>query len=219
MIYETFGGVYARNNGYEKRGLSFIRLPSVIGDTRAEVWHLDMGFTVKDFCMDPAQDLLIVVQQRETRLAQNDVGSYLLTDILPSQTDPYLIHMKSFSTNAAHPLALCPSVEYDPGHGRQPDCMMQVMGPLLGIYFNVAMELVPGQLLIWNWKTGVLLCVSPVMYSLPQAHTIRSLYIAVNQQIRGLEQRLLVLIRRHLRHPQLSPRILDSRTTCIPVQT
>jgi hypothetical protein len=73
-LYELFGGVFARDSGYERRGLSFVRLPSVIADTKAVSWqHLDMGFAMKDFSMDPAQDLLIVVQQQETRLARGDI--------------------------------------------------------------------------------------------------------------------------------------------------
>jgi hypothetical protein len=64
-LYEFCGGVFSRSCNDEANGLSFVQLPSMIRNTKAKAWqHPDMGFTLRNFAIDPAQDLLVAVQDR-----------------------------------------------------------------------------------------------------------------------------------------------------------
>lgn len=62
-VWEMFGGVLAHGlSGPETRGLAFMELPSAVNVTSGDIWHhRDLGVDIRDFAMDPAQDLLVLI--------------------------------------------------------------------------------------------------------------------------------------------------------------
>lgn len=61
-VWELYGGVLAQAfSGHRKLG--FTQLPSVIRGIEEKQWVIeDVGVKIRDFGMDPAQDLLIVLE-------------------------------------------------------------------------------------------------------------------------------------------------------------
>lgn len=62
-LWELFGGVFAHGvTGGLMGGLSFIELPSAIRGTDGRAWEvLNMGVHIRDFAIDPAQDLVVLI--------------------------------------------------------------------------------------------------------------------------------------------------------------
>lgn len=61
-LWEIYGGVLAQNT--EQGEIQFYQLPSDLRGIEEKRWTLpgDFGFVVRDFSMDPGQDLLVLVQ-------------------------------------------------------------------------------------------------------------------------------------------------------------
>lgn len=58
--WELINGVLAFGVG---RRLRCIQLPSALRDIPEKEWFIeDIGFTLRDFTMDPAQDLLVILE-------------------------------------------------------------------------------------------------------------------------------------------------------------
>lgn len=63
-VWELAGGVLAHGLPAEDvtRGLAFVELPSVALGTPGRTWHYtDLGMPIRDFSMDPSQDLVVVL--------------------------------------------------------------------------------------------------------------------------------------------------------------
>lgn len=66
-VWELYGGVLAQACG--PRALAFVRLPSQIRGIDSEEWTVpDVGFTIRDFGMDPSQDLLVLIQSPQRQV-------------------------------------------------------------------------------------------------------------------------------------------------------
>lgn len=62
--WELYGGVLAQ--GPDSSSLTFRQLPSELRGIEEKQWMIsDMGFEIRDFGMDPAQDLLVAIQRPE----------------------------------------------------------------------------------------------------------------------------------------------------------
>ena len=60
-LWELYGGVLAQST--EEGTLTFMQLPSDLRSIEQKVWTLgDFGLVVRDFGMDPSQDLLVLIQ-------------------------------------------------------------------------------------------------------------------------------------------------------------
>ena len=60
-LWELYGGVLAQST--EEGKLTFMQLPSDLRSIEEKVWTLgNLGLVVRDFGMDPSQDLLVLVQ-------------------------------------------------------------------------------------------------------------------------------------------------------------
>ena len=60
-VWELYGNVLAQAEG--ERTLHFAQIPSAIRGIEAREWTVqDVGCTIRDFGMDPAQDLLVVIE-------------------------------------------------------------------------------------------------------------------------------------------------------------
>lgn len=62
QVWELYGGVFAQGRG--SRAIKFWQLPSVIRGVKEEEWeHDDLGINIRDFGMDPSQDLLVMIER------------------------------------------------------------------------------------------------------------------------------------------------------------
>lgn len=61
QVWELYGNVLAQARG--PRSLAFVQLPSEIRGIVEKEWVIpDVGFKIRDFGMDPAQDLLVLIE-------------------------------------------------------------------------------------------------------------------------------------------------------------
>ena len=153
QAYELVGGVFAkampnpeknlepdhRNTNYHIRRMRFINLPTA--EHPPDTWEIeDVGFDIRDFAIDPGQDLLVLLQHETSTHGH----PYFLQGIH--------IHFRTMSENVGHPLAAHRDVFCHAPHF------------LSGAEIQIADDVVSVQtrqkLLIWNWKTGILLVVN-----------------------------------------------------------
>ena len=66
-LYELYGGVLAQSTQSSGCGLVFRRLPSHYRGIKEHVWSLELDLILRDFTLDPAQDLLILIAQPVVR--------------------------------------------------------------------------------------------------------------------------------------------------------
>jgi hypothetical protein len=60
-VWELYGGVFAQSS--TPSVLHFHQLPSVSRNIKEKSWHLVLDTHVRDFTMDPAQDLLVLIEE------------------------------------------------------------------------------------------------------------------------------------------------------------
>ena len=65
-LYEMIGGFAAfggPGHNTQVRGLTFIELPSAIRGTTERSWEInDLGINIRDFTMEPLNDLLVLIE-------------------------------------------------------------------------------------------------------------------------------------------------------------
>ena len=62
-VWELYGGVFAR--AVTATSLAFTRLPALHRGISEEEWSLpDLGFIIRDFGMDPSQNLLVAIERQ-----------------------------------------------------------------------------------------------------------------------------------------------------------
>jgi hypothetical protein len=61
QVWELYGGVFAQSSA--SNILHFRQLPSVYRNIKERSWHVVLDVHVRDFTMDPAQDLLVLIEQ------------------------------------------------------------------------------------------------------------------------------------------------------------
>ncbi|KAI0788515.1 hypothetical protein C8Q75DRAFT_768748 [Abortiporus biennis] len=136
-VWELYGGVLAQSR--DDHGLSFRQLPSDIRGIDDVGWTLeDLPMRIRDFSLDPSQELLVVIEK-------------------PRQinTSTYLVHLLDLHTGKVHKnaptqgyLSHCPD-------GQSFSYMIQTCGEHLGVLFLSEDETVK-ELVIWKWRTGAL---------------------------------------------------------------
>ncbi|KAH9947003.1 hypothetical protein B0H21DRAFT_857166, partial [Amylocystis lapponica] len=163
---------------YTSTGLRFIQLPSRIRGTEEKRWTIDYsatpGFTVSKFAMDPAQDLLVVLErQPQTARAQ--------------------IRILCMSNGTAHPAAVSAFLYQDGSFGDGLYSELQTQGDAVGwlIFSNMSQPRTSIQ--VWNWKTGDWVWDLPVdrqvhLYLVPQDFS----FLDDNHMIVLYERRLAV---------------------------
>jgi hypothetical protein len=63
QVWELYGGVFAQGLPTH-RGIRFWQLPGEIRGVEKKEWeHEDLGLNIRDFGMDPAQDLLVLLER------------------------------------------------------------------------------------------------------------------------------------------------------------
>jgi hypothetical protein len=154
--YELVGGLFAKaleDSGAARR-LVASWLP---GNGRAERPLVvdDLGVRIKDFALDPSQDLVVLLEHRPVAGSGSGNPSTAVTDIC--------VHIRKLSAGvvAPHPAAKVP-VLCRPALGPVHGCMIQIVEDVVGVYFWMPFHGV----LIWNWMTGEELVVRPFRLSI-----------------------------------------------------
>ncbi|PFH54809.1 hypothetical protein AMATHDRAFT_134646 [Amanita thiersii Skay4041] len=142
-LWELYGNVLAQNTSDSSR-LLFYQLPSRYRGIKRRDWSVDVRqYRLRDFGMDPAQNLLVLVEYPPRQPGFADLN--------------YRIHLRTLSTGAPHPLAPEPHALT---HAKRPavhgSCSIQTCDDILGIIFDCH-EFGETELVIWNWKTGQIL--------------------------------------------------------------
>ncbi|KAF8474315.1 hypothetical protein JB92DRAFT_3134718 [Gautieria morchelliformis] len=160
-LWELYGGVLAR--GVEisatTRGLAFMRLPSAAEGSPAHTWeHVDIGVNIRDFAIDPAQDLAVVIAHPVTVSVCVSLISLAVFVTLCGPTGrsrKYSIHLRAMSSGGNHPNASDPILSCITGvSSPNYSFIIQVMGDFLAVLFHTAIGYLKAELFIWNWKTG-----------------------------------------------------------------
>ncbi|KAG8776095.1 hypothetical protein FRC12_001104 [Ceratobasidium sp. 428] len=155
LVKGTFvwGQFTASGKAFSK--VMFYQLPSTNTGTDFKQWSIDLVGGCDNIEIDPAQDLLVVV---ETRSASDA----LMND------EPFNIRLKTMSTAEPHSKApqdqkvLC----YTPPSGswHSGPCHVWIFGHLLAGMFNVDFI---SNLVVWNWTTGQELTYLTIAWSSP----------------------------------------------------
>ncbi|KAI0257677.1 hypothetical protein BJV78DRAFT_1164288 [Lactifluus subvellereus] len=140
-IWELYGNVWAHGRG--DNGINCIQLPSRLRGISMRQWTLEFDFTLRDFGMDPSQDLLVTIEMRHPQ--------------------PCQIGLHTLSTGEKHPLARnIATLEYtrivlEDAHISS--YSIRVSGDYVGILFASHED--ENELVVWNWKTGARCLVIP----------------------------------------------------------
>jgi hypothetical protein len=166
-VWEMFGGVLAQGiPGPTVCGLAFTELPSAVNRASGHTWkHRDLGVDIRDFAMDPAQDLLVLIDPPVTVSCVNCFSQLVPLPYVPCRgsadtTKEILVHLRTMSGGETHLLALQPVLSFIPNPCHENyGFVIQIMEDFLGIHFYDSESFWLGQLFIWDWKSGELVTV------------------------------------------------------------
>ncbi|KAI0307691.1 hypothetical protein B0F90DRAFT_1676259 [Multifurca ochricompacta] len=137
-LWELYGNVWARSRGED--AIVFVQLPSRLRGIPMRQWTLKFNFALRDFGMDPSQDLLVTIES--------------LTNV------PELcrIQLHKLKTGEKHPLARNTGIlEYtrlvSDITRTHWSFSIRISGDYVGILFIDHVE-GGNELVVWNWKTG-----------------------------------------------------------------
>ncbi|KAF8266414.1 hypothetical protein EI94DRAFT_1733136 [Lactarius quietus] len=134
-VWELYGNVWGHGSG--SNAIDFVQLPSRLRGIPMRQWTLRFDFSVRDFSMDPSQDLLVTIEN--------------------FRNDPNLfrIHLRTLSTGQKHPLAGTTAfLEHRLSEiifGRS-SLSIRICGDYVGILFILGRK---NDLIVWSWRTGV----------------------------------------------------------------
>ncbi|KAH8985373.1 hypothetical protein EDB92DRAFT_1802543 [Lactarius akahatsu] len=143
--YELAGGLFAK--AVEEHGAARRLVASWLPSNSADETRLvvdDLGVRIKDFALDPAQDLIVLLEHPPAvGLSASPSAAYAGTDIC--------VHLRKLSAGAVapHP-AVKVSVLCRRSPGPVRGCMIQIVEDVVGMYFWMPLHGV----LIWNWMAG-----------------------------------------------------------------
>ncbi|KAL0947475.1 hypothetical protein HGRIS_013580 [Hohenbuehelia grisea] len=143
-LWELAGNVFAQYE--EQGGMLFTQLPSKLRGIAEHSWRLtNLNYNVGDFTIDPAQDLLVLIDEPP-------VG-------YPAGDFPLRIRLLSMSTGEPHPLAANSGVLEHKGYMCISDIeaayFIQISSTYIGIHEMIEEEVVRvNRLIVQNWKTG-----------------------------------------------------------------
>ena len=168
--YELVGGLFAKalEDFGAARRIDASWLPgNGLGERRLVVD--DLGLRIKDFALDPSQDLIVLLEHCTAPENSSMAGADIRVHI-----------RKLSSVGTPHPAAKNPMLcrrSIRPVHG----CMIQIVEDIVGMYFWVPCYSV----LIWNWTSGEELLVRPQIISLILTLSHRSYSLACIVHTRG----------------------------------
>ncbi|RPD61698.1 hypothetical protein L226DRAFT_612298 [Lentinus tigrinus ALCF2SS1-7] len=137
VLWELYGGVFARDEN--RRTLHFAQLPSQLRRIEGRKWALeDIGMRITDFGIDPAQDLLVIVEEVQ-------------------QGSQCRFHLKSMTTGKAHPMATSEILAHRPENSVFNTYSIQTSNEHLAVLLTRMTgddAVRESELMVWNWKTG-----------------------------------------------------------------
>ncbi|KAF8625451.1 hypothetical protein AX17_006852 [Amanita inopinata Kibby_2008] len=137
--YELVGGVFAKTSG---RDLFFSWLPSARSEGRV-IHHQDVGLQLRDFAIDPTQDLIVMLQEDNTPT---------LTDL--SRT--VWLHLRTMSSLKHHPKAQTPDLQfrihYPESQNHITSAFLQIAEDVLAVF--ISMGFLTIRVILWHWKDG-----------------------------------------------------------------
>ncbi|KAJ3746332.1 hypothetical protein DFH05DRAFT_1484752 [Lentinula detonsa] len=139
-LWELFGNVLAQNTS--GGSFDFVQLPSESRKIPERKWMVkpDTPRLVRDFGMDPSQDLLVLIELPQWSAGRMD--------------RPHRIYMRSMSTATKHPLTtgsgLIEHSFYDPNTSYS----IKISLDVLAIFFHATNNPSVNEFVIWEWKTG-----------------------------------------------------------------
>ncbi|KAJ3550285.1 hypothetical protein NMY22_g566 [Coprinellus aureogranulatus] len=145
-LWELFGGVLAQNS--PSKSFTFTRLPGLSRGIQEKTWTADKrSFKVRDFGMDPAQDLWVVIEKPK----QSQNGMFQTTNLV------HQIHLLSLerTPGTPHPLAKGGHILSLTQDFIDPELSftIQISNDYLGIMAHTA-HAGQNEFIVWNWKTG-----------------------------------------------------------------
>jgi len=167
-VWELSGGVFAQSSSSNL--LHFRRLPSQCRNIEEKSWRVALDIDIRDFTMDPGQDLLVVIEKPRSPLPYVHPLSYIfpILNLLYYNSNhseivrQIRIHLRSLTTGDKHRLApQLPLLIHDLNvqEARRMTYTLQVCGNLLGVLFTSHVVPVSG-LTVWNWTTGEVILVN-----------------------------------------------------------
>ncbi|THH13948.1 hypothetical protein EW146_g6329 [Bondarzewia mesenterica] len=147
--YELVGGVFAKTmagtSQLDSPPHHFMAswLPTRLQPERHLVFE-DIGVSVKDFAIDPTQDLLAIVEGHEFDIFVGGAAA--------SAAGELSIHFRSLSANAAHPNARQPILRHRVMLSAS-RCIVQIVDDVI----SITLSDVPCGFMVWNWRSGELL--------------------------------------------------------------
>ncbi|KAK0463767.1 uncharacterized protein EV420DRAFT_1638686 [Desarmillaria tabescens] len=135
-VWELFGNVLAQHNG--SGSLIFTRLPSSSRSIERKEWSISLsGLRIRDFGMDPSQNLLVLIESPRWGRTPN-----------PS----FQLHLWCMSSGKVHELASVPILKHAQKFPQDGTSLtIQISGDHLGVEFR---GITTKALVVWNWKTG-----------------------------------------------------------------
>lgn len=156
--WELAGGVLAQSIGSDK--IEFRQFPSRLRGIEADLWTTSLDCSVRDFTMDPGQDLLVVVEslpfEQRSDCFTPSVYSDLYSWLIRSEGSVRLLSMR---TGRNHPLAQQLKFDY-PWRGRfSTSFEIRINGRYVGL-LAVNPRATETEVTIWDWLSGTKIYVS-----------------------------------------------------------
>ncbi|KAH9037200.1 hypothetical protein EDB85DRAFT_1937014 [Lactarius pseudohatsudake] len=139
-LWELYGNVWAHSRGSD--AIEFVQLPSRLRGIPMRQWTLRFDYCLRDFGIDPSQDLLVTIEN--FRISPNLCR----------------IQSRTLSTGEKHPLAGSTAiVEHTLTVPEEVilarwSCSIRVHGDYVGILFAEHSE-DRNELVVWSWRTGI----------------------------------------------------------------
>ncbi|KAF8344607.1 hypothetical protein F5887DRAFT_1202729 [Amanita rubescens] len=134
--YELVGGVFAKTNG-EDMFLAWLPSAKSPGYT---VYHEDIKMDLRDFAIDPTQDLIVLLEEDDT-VFQEDLSRNMR------------LHLRTMSTMGRHPKAQEPELRFSIRH-RINTAFVQIASDVLAVFLTLGFQT---RLILWNWEADQLL--------------------------------------------------------------
>ncbi|KAG2072912.1 hypothetical protein BDR04DRAFT_372100 [Suillus decipiens] len=148
IMWGFCGGIFAHSG--PPGALRLYRLPSQYRNIKPDSWRLPILSDADDFAIDPAQDLLAIVEKPVLITTHNNTKSHVRIRI----------HLRSVTTGQVHP-SVIDGIRIIHHHldvqCHLVDLSLQISGNFLGVLFAAQGEGSIPELTVWNWKKGELI--------------------------------------------------------------
>lgn len=152
--YELVGGVFAKTNG---RDMFFAWLPSAKSPGYT-IHHEDVKMHLRDFAIDPTQDLIVLLEEDYTYaiiLTHYPSLIYQLSVFQYDWSRNVRLHLRTMSTMERHPKAQSPELRFSIRH-RINTAFVQIASNVLAVFLTLGFQT---RLILWNWEADQLLTV------------------------------------------------------------